>query len=606
MSAFHPIWLAVLLGLGPGCEAAPWTESPCGNRVIDPGEQCDRDDLAGQTCATVLPGTSGTLLCHSDCTLFTGLCLRGVCGDGALGPDEGCDDGNNRAGDGCSPTCEVESPGRCGNGNRELGETCDDGNLFSGDGCSADCQLEPPGICGDGIVDWNEGCDGLDLGGATCEALGLAGGVLRCNAFCWLDPSGCGDCALGEAVCAGSCTDVLATPGHCGGCDQACDPGEACVGGTCLGAVATWVALMPGPGDASAVVAAHDLVEHDGKLVLAWVERVGDRRKVWARSYDPASGEWFALEPGPSGDATDLDDAVALARGQAPGTDLLLAYGAAASGVHVVRWDLGWWAVGSPWDPGSAACQSLDLVTDDGTIEVLTTGLAPGGGAVQHVYRFWGWQTHPAPDGLPGQVSAHAAGRPALRSADRTYVAVAEQEPERTTHRVRFWDEDPSSWTPLGPALDLNDATGWQEDLALDAGADGTLWVAWSESDGADPPVHDVLVKRYDPDLADWVLVGGGPVNPAPGAVTPSIRVLGPTVWVAYAEASGATSRVTVRRLDAQADTWADVGGPLNEDPAQPAEAPVIAGCRGVPYVVFREQGRLHVRFLDPGSTPGP
>jgi hypothetical protein len=63
---------------------------------------------------------------------------------------------------------------------------------------------------------------------------------------------------------------------------------------------------------------------------------------------------------------------------------------------------------------------------------------------------------------------------------------------------------------------------------------------------------------------------------------------------------------VTVRRLDAQADTWADVGGPLNEDPAQPAEAPVIAGCRGVPYVVFREQGRLHVRFLDPGSTPGP
>jgi hypothetical protein len=42
--------------------------------------------------------------------------------------------------------------------------------------------------------------------------------------------------------------------------------------------------------------------------------------------------------------------------------------------------------------------------------------------------------------------------------------------------------------------------------------------------------VHDVLVKRYDPDLADWVLVGGGPVNPAPGAVTPSIRVLEPTV----------------------------------------------------------------------------
>jgi cysteine-rich repeat protein len=33
-----------------------------------------------------------------------------VCGDATLDPGEACDDGNSSAGDGCSPTCEVEPP----------------------------------------------------------------------------------------------------------------------------------------------------------------------------------------------------------------------------------------------------------------------------------------------------------------------------------------------------------------------------------------------------------------------------------------------------------------------------------------------------------------
>ena len=38
----------------------------------------------------------------------------------------------------------------CGNGVIESGETCDDGNIVSGDGCSSTCQTETPGGGGGG------------------------------------------------------------------------------------------------------------------------------------------------------------------------------------------------------------------------------------------------------------------------------------------------------------------------------------------------------------------------------------------------------------------------------------------------------------------------
>ncbi|MEM7436219.1 MAG: DUF4215 domain-containing protein, partial [Myxococcota bacterium] len=94
------------------------------------------------------------------------------CGDGTLDVDNGeeCDDGNNAAGDGCSPSCAAEfcgdgevnnmtetcdPPGTatcndsctsrvpvCGDGFVTPPETCEDGNLVDGDGCTATCQIE--------------------------------------------------------------------------------------------------------------------------------------------------------------------------------------------------------------------------------------------------------------------------------------------------------------------------------------------------------------------------------------------------------------------------------------------------------------------------------
>ena len=77
-----------------------------------------------------------------------------ICGDGLRTGTEGCDDGNNMPGDGCSPGCREES---CGDGILDPGEECDDGNEDSGDGCSLACQID---FCGNGEIDPGEECDG--------------------------------------------------------------------------------------------------------------------------------------------------------------------------------------------------------------------------------------------------------------------------------------------------------------------------------------------------------------------------------------------------------------------------------------------------------------
>ena len=85
-----------------------------------------------------------------------------VCGDGVVAGGEQCDDGNTINGDGCSSTCQNETPGaECGNGVVETGEECDDGNTTDGDGCSSTCQEEEPEPedCGNGVLDAGEECD---------------------------------------------------------------------------------------------------------------------------------------------------------------------------------------------------------------------------------------------------------------------------------------------------------------------------------------------------------------------------------------------------------------------------------------------------------------
>lgn len=77
----------------------------CGNGKLDQGEQCDGDDLGGETC----PGGSGVLTCRSDCTLDDSACI--ACGNGDIDADEECDPGMGNGGLAGQKLCsELVSP----------------------------------------------------------------------------------------------------------------------------------------------------------------------------------------------------------------------------------------------------------------------------------------------------------------------------------------------------------------------------------------------------------------------------------------------------------------------------------------------------------------
>lgn len=82
-----------------------------------------------------------------------------ICGDGALGITEVCDDGNAVSNDGCSANCMIVEEGFicpgaglacqaiCGDALVRGAETCDDNNVVNGDGCSGTCTVEPGFAC---------------------------------------------------------------------------------------------------------------------------------------------------------------------------------------------------------------------------------------------------------------------------------------------------------------------------------------------------------------------------------------------------------------------------------------------------------------------------
>ena len=202
------------------------------------------------------------------------------CGDGEIGGDEACDDGNRDPDDGCSMTCTLE----CGDGmvtGDELCDTaiatgagscpssCDDTmacttDTLVGTECNATCTTTPittaangdgccPAgasslsdddcavMCGNGLLEAGEACDtGIASGagscptscadGAACTADALTGGG-TCAAACTNTPitapaAGDGCCPPGATVatdsdCSASCGDGVVTSG------EVCDTGIA-------------------------------------------------------------------------------------------------------------------------------------------------------------------------------------------------------------------------------------------------------------------------------------------------------------------------------------------------------------------------------------------
>ncbi|MFH2010412.1 MAG: DUF4215 domain-containing protein [bacterium] len=116
----------------------------CGNGVLDLGEECDGEELDGQTCAS-RGFVTGTLSCSASCAFDTASCSGApVCGDGVLSGEEVCDDGNADDNDGCDHTCDVEPGWACEGEPSDCESGCGNGVCYLAGGesaaaCPEDC-----------------------------------------------------------------------------------------------------------------------------------------------------------------------------------------------------------------------------------------------------------------------------------------------------------------------------------------------------------------------------------------------------------------------------------------------------------------------------------
>lgn len=167
------VWWMLCVGYLVGftaCDESVSVTDACGDGFLDPGEQCDGAALNGESCESLGHYiTTGQLSCAADCRYDTTACGH-RCGDGLLDIQEDCDDGNQVAGDGCDPRCNVEEGWTCTEQSPSL---CEE-------------------ICGDQIILGDEECEAGLLNGATCNSLGFESGTLSCNRSCEFDTSGCG------------------------------------------------------------------------------------------------------------------------------------------------------------------------------------------------------------------------------------------------------------------------------------------------------------------------------------------------------------------------------------------------------------------------------
>jgi cysteine-rich repeat protein len=149
-----------------------------------------------------------------------------VCGDGAPGADEECDDGprnDDTAADACRTDCRRA---RCGDGVIDGGEQCDDGPANADDvpdACRSTCRMP---LCGDGVVDGGEGCDdGSANSDAVTDACRTTCALPRCGDGVVDGGEGCDDGAANSDAVADACRTACEPP-RCG--DGVVDAGEAC------------------------------------------------------------------------------------------------------------------------------------------------------------------------------------------------------------------------------------------------------------------------------------------------------------------------------------------------------------------------------------------
>ncbi len=170
--------------------------APCGNGVLDPGEECDDGNNSDGDC------------CSSSCTVepATTECRA------AASP---CDTAEHCTGSGsaCPPDALAPAGTLC----RPAAGACDVPEVCSGTGLACPADAKSTGVCRPavGVCDIDESCDGI---ADHCPANGVVG-----------DGTPCDDadlCTSGDACANGVCNGALTMT--CGPCET-CDPVEGCL-----------------------------------------------------------------------------------------------------------------------------------------------------------------------------------------------------------------------------------------------------------------------------------------------------------------------------------------------------------------------------------------
>ena len=144
-----------------GCYSGPESLPPGGGTIMSychllPGGMSNVNLTFGATVSAVLRTGAEN-----------GFCIGPPCGDGLLDPGEDCDDGNNVNGDCCSASCSAEPDGG----------SCDDGEVCtSGDQCASGACVGSPVLdgspCDDGSQCTIDDCQAGACVGAPAPAVG--------------------------------------------------------------------------------------------------------------------------------------------------------------------------------------------------------------------------------------------------------------------------------------------------------------------------------------------------------------------------------------------------------------------------------------------------
>lgn len=212
---------------GDGCSSACRTTTQCNDNVDNDGDG-RIDCQPGNSDPGCFPnGAGGGGAC--DPTDNTEPDNSPVCGDGAVGTGEQCDDGNTFPGDGCSATCQTttqcndgldnDADGRvdCTPGNSDPG--CFPDGAGGGGTCNPNDNTEPDGapVCGNSVINTGEQCDdGNTVGGDSCSATCQI--TTQCNDGIDNDGDGDIDCQPGNE-------DPGCFPDNAGG-GGSCDPND--------------------------------------------------------------------------------------------------------------------------------------------------------------------------------------------------------------------------------------------------------------------------------------------------------------------------------------------------------------------------------------------